>query len=197
MTSSTQQNKLYDKLAALYQRMEDRYNHVAKQLGLSCTACPDNCCVSYFQHHTYIEWAYLWNGLMLLSQQRREIFLKKAQEYLQHSQQMLEQGKTPDMMCPLNEQGKCQLYPYRLMVCRLHGVPNKVTMPDGRERHFPGCHICQQLTSGLDVVPALDRTDMYYDLARLEREFTQHFIRQGSRINLTLAEMLVKGPPID
>ena len=53
----------YRKLAALYTRMADAYADAAGRIGLSCAGCADNCCHSYFQHHTYVEWAYLWQGL--------------------------------------------------------------------------------------------------------------------------------------
>ena len=43
---------LYQRLADLYRRMEESYNACAHQAGLTCENCPDNCCVSFFRHHT-------------------------------------------------------------------------------------------------------------------------------------------------
>ena len=54
---------LSKKIADLYRRMEEAYDKVAVSLNFSCAGCPDNCCDSFFQHHTYIEWAFLWEGL--------------------------------------------------------------------------------------------------------------------------------------
>jgi hypothetical protein len=54
---------VFRKLAALYERMGRAYETSAQSIGLSCAGCPDNCCTSFFQHHTYVEWAYLWKGL--------------------------------------------------------------------------------------------------------------------------------------
>jgi len=197
MTSSPQkQTRVFDRLSELYQRMEENYNYIARQLGLSCSDCKDNCCVSYFQHHTYIEWAYLWEGLKTFSHDRQKVFLDRAKTYIRESRDKLNQGLKPEIMCPLNENGLCQVYSHRLMICRLHGIPNKVSMPNGKERHFPGCHICQKLTAYMDKVPVLDRTNFYYDLARLEKDFIEKSSKTNSRVNLNIAEMLVKGPPV-
>ncbi len=197
MTSSPQkQTRVFDRLSELYQRMEENYNYIARQLGLSCSDCKDNCCVSYFQHHTYIEWAYLWEGLKTFSHDRQKVFLDRAKTYIRESRDKLNQGLKPEIMCPLNENGLCQVYSHRLMICRLHGIPNKVSMPNGKARHFPGCHICQKLTAYMDKVPVLDRTNFYYDLASLEKDFIKKSSKTNSRVNLTIAEMLVKGPPV-
>jgi hypothetical protein len=98
-------------------------------------------------------------------------------------------------MCPLNDKGLCQLYEYRLMICRMHGVPNSFVRPDGKRVSFPGCFRCQELYSHLKEVPILDRTDFYRDLASLEMAFVGPSIKTLPKMNLTLAEMLVQGPP--
>ena len=175
--------------------MEKAYRETAEHLGLSCEACLDNCCRSYFQHHTYIEWAYLWRGLEACDPARRDDFLKRAEEYVQASRAALAAGQRPRLMCPLNENGWCGLYPYRMMICRLHGVPNRVHMPDGNTREFPGCSTCQELVSRTEHCVALDRTPFYIELAELEREFLGGSKRRFPRVNLTLAEMIDQGPP--
>lgn len=54
---------LAEELAELYRSMEAAYDQVAVQLGHGCDGCPDNCCDSYFTHHTYIEWPISGKGL--------------------------------------------------------------------------------------------------------------------------------------
>jgi len=184
-----------DRLAGLYERMEQAYDQVADRIGLSCSHCLDNCCTSYFQHHTYIEWAYLWSGLETCSPSRRQAVQEKAQAYVQATREALAADLKPGMMCPLNQDGWCDLYAYRMMICRLHGVPNRVRMPDGQTREFPGCATTQQLVSGQSRFPALDRTPFYVELAQLEREFLSSGSRSLPRVKLTLAEMIVQGPP--
>ncbi len=189
------QLKALERLNELYQQMEQAYNKSAAQLGLSCQGCTRNCCTSYFQHHTYLEWAYLWLGLQKCSPEKKRQYLLRAEEYVQSCQQLLTQGLTPKIMCPVNEEGWCGLYEYRLMICRLHGVPNKVILPNNEVRYFPGCHRSQAITANMTEVPCLDRTSFYSELAKLEKEFTTNSRFTRPRVKLTLAQMLHKGPP--
>ncbi|MCF8038140.1 MAG: hypothetical protein K9K79_02390 [Desulfohalobiaceae bacterium] len=194
-TKKSGQNKLFSQLELLYAEMEEQYEQVARSIGLDCRDCSDNCCLSYFQHHTYIEWAYLWHGLKKLPEKTRESYLQKARDYLVHQDQALGEGRTPEIMCPLNDRGLCAMYEYRLMICRFHGVPNQVMMPDRSLRKFPGCIVCQQKSRGMSKIPFLDRTPYYIRLVELERKLRKGTAKTLPKVNLTLAEMLVQGPP--
>ena len=77
----------------------------------------------------------------------------------------------------------------------MHGVPNSFVRPDGKKMSFPGCFRCQELYSDMDEVPVLDRTPLYKDLASIEMALLKSKGRSLSRVKLTLAEMLVQGPP--
>jgi Fe-S-cluster containining protein len=189
------ESTLFRKLSLLYSEMEEAYNQAACKIGLSCRGCPDNCCTSHFQHHTYIEWAYLWKGIQSRPDEKQREFMNRAGEYVKQSRGLLAQGLKPRIMCPLNDNGLCQLYEYRLMICRMHGVPNSFVRPDGKKMSFPGCFRCQQLYSHLEDVPVLDRTGLYRNLASLEMAFVGRNIKTLPRVSLTLAEMLVQGPP--
>jgi Fe-S-cluster containining protein len=195
MDKDAQEKILLGKLSKLYSGMEEAYNRVAAMIGLSCDGCPDNCCSSYFQHHTYIEWAYLWEGISALSEHKQDEFLDRAKDYVKESRILLAQGLRPHMMCPLNDNGRCQLYQHRLMICRLHGVPNSFVHPGGKKLDFPGCLRSQQLCTSLQKVPVLDRTDLYRELASLEMAFVGPKMKGLPRVKLTLADMLVQGPP--
>lgn len=193
--TSADRHDLFTRLAELYSRMEGRYNELASVIGLDCGQCADNCCVSYFQHHTAIEWAYLWHGLSQLDPGRLQSIVDRSQEVVDACRLLMEKGQRPQVMCPLNDQGWCSLYNYRLMICRLHGIPNQVRMPNGQVRHFPGCQMCQGLIAAMDTTPVLDRTGFYIELAELEREFAGPPKPHQARVNMTLAEMVVAGPP--
>ena len=185
-------------LADLYARMEAAYNASAGAAGLSCTGCETNCCVSYFQHHTYVEWIYLHKGIRLLAPVAREALLSRARAYLERVAECLARNDLPDAMCPVNENGRCTLYTHRLMICRMHGTRNIMHLPDGREEVFPGCAryvgLCGK--AGDNALPALDRTPLYRELAALEADIRKRAGAPLPRVNMTIAEMIVAGAPV-
>lgn len=183
-------------VAGLYQDMESAYDRTAAELGFSCSGCPDNCCDSYFQHHTYTEWAYLWHGLRTLEEKQLEIVTEKASQYVVESEDSLAKGERPMVMCPLNSEGLCTIYPYRMMICRLHGVPATFTRPDGRTLSFPGCFRCQELVSGINSPPSMDRTRFFQRLVNLEIQLLGHKRQTAPKVRLTIAQMIIKGPPV-
>ena len=183
------------RLADLYQRMGESYDLVAGELAFTCEGCPDNCCDSFFLHHTLIEWAYLWQGLQELPDEELQKIKARADSYLTQATASMAREERPQVMCPLNDDGLCALYQHRLMICRMHGVPSKMTRPDGKALQFPGCFRCQELTDGLARVPEVDRTRLYQELVALEQELVIATHSARTRIKMTIAEMIVSGPP--
>ena len=183
------------RLENVYQEMETAYDQTAKLLQFSCEGCPDNCCDSYFQHHTYIEWCYLWVGISKLQDDEQKIIITRAQKYLIEVETAMSRGERPQAMCPLNNDGLCMVYKYRLMVCRTHGVPAVITRPDGQKLSFPGCFRCQERVGENENPPYVERTPMLRQLALLENELLQNNRHLYPRVKLTIAQMLVKGPP--
>lgn len=200
----------FRKLKALYAQMDREYERVTSALGFTCAGCKQNCCVSHFQHHTHIEWAYLFQGLSALDPAEREEYMARARANVEACSQALNRGERPRVMCPLNNDGLCGMYEHRLMICRLHGVPHTLRTPDGRGAAYPGCfrfedmlaeetglrdapeHVAQAARASL---PVLDRTPLYRTLAELEMRFVGPRGRDLPRVNMTLAEMMVSGPP--
>jgi hypothetical protein len=184
-------------LAGLYRDMEQAYDRVAEHMQHTCDGCPDNCCDSYFTHHTYIEWAYLRLGMAELSDEwRREVVLR-ARSCITSYEQAERQGKRPQIMCPVNEAGRCLLYQYRLMVCRTHGVPAIMTRPDGRVIRFPGCFRCQEriaLRSDSGGLPVMERTSLLLRLVELEQRFLHGKRARVPRLAKTIAEMVISEP---
>jgi hypothetical protein len=188
-------------IGEIYQSMASAYDEVARTVTLTCTGCPDNCCDSYFLHYTYSEWAYLWEGIRMLDDARLDRIMQRARDYVEQSGKMITQGLRPQIMCPLNEEGLCSAYSHRLMICRTHGVPATLTRPDGQHLRFPGCFRCQEIVKNGYAIeseaPAMDRTILYKRLAQLESRFLGN--RRGllPKVKLTIAEMIVNGPPKD
>lgn len=188
-------------IGEIYASMVTAYDEVADALAMTCQGCPDNCCDSYFLHYTYSEWAYLWEGIRRLDDTRLDRIMQRAREYVDQSRRLIARGERPQLMCPLNEEGRCGLYSHRLMICRTHGVPATLTRPDGRHQRFPGCFRCQELVNAIPggeyEAPAMDRTIVYKRLAQLEGRFLGDRRGVFPRIKQTIAEMIVNGPPRD
>ena len=183
------------KIADLYTRMEKAYDLVAQQLDFTCQGCPDNCCDSYFLHHTYVEWAYLWVGLMKLDPARRKGIEKRAAEYAAACEAALGRDERPQVMCPLNEEGRCTLYAHRLMICRMHGVPSSLAFPNGQTKKFPGCFRCQELVADRQAVPCVERASLFQELVALEQELLGEQEGQRLKLKKTIADLILLGPP--
>lgn len=192
----SQEDKL--ELEDIYRELQQEYERLAGELDFSCSGCPDNCCDSYFLHHTYAEWAYLWEGVRALDQQKQDALIARAEAYLTACEEAESKGERPQVMCPANSEGLCQIYKHRLLVCRTHGVPAKMTRPDGQSMQFPGCFICQEIVEAKGdgvVIEPVERTPLLRRLAVLENNLLYMKRHLHPKVKLTIAEMLVKGPP--
>ncbi len=186
------------RLEEIYRKLQGEYDRVARDLHFSCHECPDNCCDSYFLHHTYAEWAFLWIGFRRLDAQQQSSLLERSHIWLDQCEKAMTIGERPQVMCPLNEHGLCMLYEHRLLVCRTHGVPARITRPDGQELRFPGCFRCQEIVA-TDFLskqpPHVARTSLLHSLALLENQLLGGKRHLLPKVRITIAEMLVKGPP--
>ncbi|XOF34176.1 MAG: hypothetical protein ACL93V_02420 [Candidatus Electrothrix sp. YB6] len=191
--------ELSREIAEIYQIMQEEYDVPARTIGLTCEGCPDNCCDSYFLHHTYSEWAYLWQGIRQLDNQSIERIVERAREYLAQSLQPLAEGRHPQIMCPLNDNGLCGLYRHRLLICRMHGIPATLTRPDGQFIRFPGCFRCQEIVNERYAretdAPAMDRSLLFRRMAALEARLLGEQRHLYPKVRKTIAEMIVQGPP--
>ncbi len=191
-------NPVLRRLRELYARMDAAYAASAQAIGLSCQGCADSCCETLFRHHTYVEWTELAQGFAALPPARQAEMREQAESYLRIHQNALP-GTRPRVPCPASVMAEgnlvCGLYEHRPMVCRLHGVPNVLVRPGGQQSAFPGCDRAQNLAKTCE--PALlDRTPLLSELARLEMDLLgQGRMGRLPRVDLTIAEMLLMGPP--
>ena len=191
--------ELSRELAAIYADLQSGYDELAAEIGLTCQGCPDNCCDSYFLHHTYCEWAYLWQGLRELEEEQRATIVERAETYVEESRAQLARHERPQIMCPLNMDGLCGLYKNRMLVCRMHGIPATMTRPDGQSMRFPGCFRCQEVVreryADPDDAPAMDRTPLFQKMVAVESRLLGDKRHLMPRVKLTIADMIVQGPP--
>lgn len=200
MQELTLSDALTAELEQIYQTMQGEYDRIAEQIPLTCADCPDNCCDSWFFHHTYSEWAYLWQGLRLLDEQTLARITVRAKEYVRQIQAQLAARQLPRMMCPLNEQGRCGLYSHRLLICRMHGIPSVLTRPDGQTLRFAGCSRCQTIVQerqrNPDEVPSMHRTQLFSRMAAIESRLLGGSRQSYPKVKKTIAEMIILGPPV-
>lgn len=190
--------ELSGRLAGVYEEIQSEYDLVARQIGMTCTGCPDNCCDSYFLHYTYAEWAYLWEGLHALDDETRARITDRARRYIEECRRAISGGRHPRHMCPLNDEGLCALYTHRLMICRLHGIPAAMTRPDGTMLRFPGCFRCQEIVGAAqrENPPEMDRTKILRAVAAIESQLLEGKRHLYPKVRRTIAEMIVLGPPM-
>ncbi len=186
--------RCFAKLADIYQRMDAAYGACAEDVSFTCAGCLHNCCVSHFQHHTMVEWAYFFQGVREFSDEERQRFSALAQENVNQVQRALAMGQTPTAMCPMNDAGLCRIYQHRFMICRLHGVGHTLTPPSREPMAFPGCPRYEALAATGAGQP-MDRTIFYQELAALDQAFRETFPKARPKVDLTLSEMLLIGPP--
>ncbi|QTA79416.1 Uncharacterized protein dnl_16860 [Desulfonema limicola] len=176
-----------EQLKKVYIKMDAAYNNAAAHYGFECRGCPDNCCLTRFFHHTVLEYAYVKKGFFLLKPEIQEDVKKSASDVCRKTSELQKENKEIRLMCPLNFKGLCQIYEYRPMICRLHGIAHELHW-SGKITYGPGCGAFTDHTKGMNYYK-FDRTPFYIEIADLENELKK---RAGiaSKIKMTIAEMI-------
>jgi Fe-S-cluster containining protein len=178
-----------DRLKQIYAAMDRAYHRAAGQYGFACDGCPDSCCRSLFYHHTIIEYGYLVEGLKTLDAGKLKEVKARALRVAEETTGADRSGTAVRIMCPLNFDKLCILYPYRPMICRLHGIPHELQKPGQNTVYGPGCETFDHRCSRMDYFK-FDRTPFYRQLANLEQGVRQT-LGFDEKIKLTVAEMIL------
>ncbi len=181
------------RLKRILAAMDSEYGIAAEHYGFHCDGCMDNCCQTRFHHHTHLEYLLIREGFSSLDPQaQRQLIIRAREVCLQLVE--ADADATPvglvRVMCPLNFDSLCSLYPYRPMICRLHGIPHELQKPGRRIDYGPGCGTFDDRCSDERYLK-FDRTPFYYEMAKLENEFKQAIGITG-RIKMTIAEMIFR-----
>jgi Fe-S-cluster containining protein len=180
----------YNRLRNIYADMDRQYGIAAQSYGFQCQGCEDNCCLTRFYHHTYLEYLFIRRGFAELKPCRQSAIRAKAEQVYRQTAVADNEGLPVRLMCPLNDHGMCTLYPYRPMICRLHGIPHELHKPGRPVIHGPGCSAFDERCSGKSYFK-FDRTPFYFEMAKLENEFKQT-AGLTARIKSTIAEMILE-----
>jgi Fe-S-cluster containining protein len=177
------------RLKKIYAAMDEAYRRTAQSYGFDCDGCQDTCCRSRFYHHTAVEHAYLLEGLKTLSTEKQREVKSRAMDVVVRTSGC-EAGKEPiRLMCPLNFNAHCILYPYRPMICRLHGLPHELKKPGQKTLFGPGCQTFDHRCGHKSYI-RFDRTPFYREMAGLEQEVRQKLGIEG-KLRITVAEMIL------
>lgn len=169
--------------------MDRKYQEVAGHYGFNCNGCEDNCCLTRFYHYTLIEYLYIKEGFHGLEDKEQIEVKQRSLAVCRKTDEADEKGKFALQMCPVNFGGLCALYPYRPMICRLHGIPHELQRPGLGILNSPGCGTFVQKCRGKKHV-TFDRTPFYMQMAALEKEMKQA-AGVTQKIKMTVAQMIV------
>jgi len=178
------------RLQKIYSNMDEQYRQTAEHYRFNCRGCDDNCCMTLFFHHTYLEFFYLMEGVDALLPDIRKSLFERAIDANRKTTEMEQKGEPFRLMCPLNEGGKCLLYDRRPMICRMHGIPHELKSPGGQVKVGPGCDAFS-IQCGSKKVIRYDRTPFYVAMSKLEKALKQKF-NISRKFKKTITQMLVE-----
>lgn len=100
---------------------------------IHCRRGCSDCCSQMFQI-TEVEAAYISRGVKELPTDVRERMQQRARQYLPEREKLLAGKNVPDawgslpppglrLSCPALEDGACQIYSHRPLICRKYGIP--------------------------------------------------------------------------
>jgi hypothetical protein len=164
----------------------EKYLEKMKRIYISMDRAYKEASAFYFFHYTIAEYLFLLRGFWSLpGGMKREISDRATN--------MCDPSKRDHYLCPLNLEDRCLLYPYRTMICRLHGLPFGVRRPDGQRDEGPGCSKFEEEIKRKGLPSRrIERTPFYTGLANLEREIRIEISHFG-RFKKTIAEMIRDG----
>ena len=182
-----------EKLENLFLSMNEKYDEAASYYDFHCHGCDENCCMTLFHHHTYLEFFYLKEGFDILSSELKKLIYERARENCRNKRESDQKTVPARTMCPANFEGKCVVYYHRPMICRLHGIPSEWSFPykTGVNRTVisSGCEEFTRQCRKKDYFK-FDRTPFYHQMSRLENQLKENFgFKQ--KIKKTVAEIIV------
>jgi Fe-S-cluster containining protein len=169
--------------------IDETYTRTAAANEFICNGCREGCCETLFYHHTHLEFYLLCEGLQTLPYNRYDNIVQLAAEVCRKADGVDDLKTSHRIMCPLNLKGRCCLYPFRPMICRMHGIAHELKRPDGTRIIGEGCHLFEKVCENRSPI-RLNRTPFYYKVAELEKRLRKATGLQ-SKTKMTIAEMIL------
>jgi Fe-S-cluster containining protein len=179
-----------ERLQRIFAAMDREYTRAIEHYGFRCDGCLQNCCRTRFHHHTYLEYLYVLAGFKRLDLQRQREVQSLASEVCRETAKAESEGTRARLWCPLNGEGRCILYAFRPMICRLHGIPHELQKPGQVVVYGPGCGTFDDRCANKSYFK-FDRTPFYFEMASLESEYKEAAGLKG-RIKMTISEMIIE-----
>jgi Fe-S-cluster containining protein len=135
-----------------------------------------------------LEFLYIYEGFQTLEPEGKAQVVKRASIVRRAYVETEKAGGRMRIMCPLNANNRCELYNYRPMICRMHGIPHKLHHPVRGVVNGPGCHMFPDVNQGKSDF-RFDRTPFYTPIAQLEKQLRKS-MNMTEKIRLTVADMV-------
>ena len=177
------------RLKKIFAFMDQKYQEAAAYYGFNCKGCEDNCCLTRFYLYTLIEYLYIKEGFHCLENKKQVEVKQRSLAVCRKIDEVDIKGKPVKQMCPVNFENLCVLYPYRPMICRLHGIPHELQRVGQGIFNSPGCGTFALKCHGKTHFK-FDRTPFYMKMASLEKEMKQT-VGMTQKIKMTVAQMIV------
>jgi Fe-S-cluster containining protein len=169
--------------------MDETYTRAAAENGFICNGCQESCCKTRFYHYTYLEFYLLCDGLTTLPDNQYNNIIQLAAKVCRKADGIDDRKAPYRIMCPLNLKGRCCLYPFRPMICRMHGIAHELKRPDGTRILGEGCHLFEKTCKSTSP-KRFNRTPFYRLVAELEKKLRKTAGLQ-TKIKMTIAEMIL------
>lgn len=180
---------LIPRLEALYDNIDECYRNTAQKVGFSCDGCDGvRCCTVDLILHTFVEKHYLRRGFNTLDMSLQLEILGRSRAVLKAKERDPHGDAYRNAVCVLNFDGRCVLYHYRPMICRLAGIRHLLLRPDGARKVGEGCRRFRAEIEPVHPDAQIDRTRFYREMAALEIEMVRTLGRRT--VSRTLAETL-------
>jgi len=177
----------FEKLLQLASRWAEEFGRNVKLHGarIHCRRGCTDCCHHLFQI-TEVEAALVSVGVKKLAPEKREAMELRARQYSQDREKLLSARQAEDawgslpppgsrLACPALEDGECQIYDHRPLICRKYGIP--LYNPQKPDRVF-ACELNFQPGEEIDDPPLVQiHTGLYQQALEVQAEFN----RQGGR----------------